>query len=219
MANETIGQVIWSQYEETFPDRYLERSYFDDFKDRMVTEGLDILDIGGGVKGCLSPAQAKRNNAWLLDPFLYKIDAPEGYIAKISDIKGTKPYDLIIMRGSFNYIPPLSLLELKDYLKPGGNIIFNTFIEPTEIFRPYFKKKKFTGYEKTIFVPGPGSSVENGTMWHFLIPEKGKIIQHSFSYYSHNWIKPLFKDMAIQRKTDKNTAIYVIQHSLNEIRI
>jgi len=212
--DDRTENIRWYQYSQTFPDRYLERSYFDDFKDRMVEKDMSILDIGGGVKGSLSQSQARGNSVWLMDPFVS--GCPESYIGKV--VTPDRQYDLIIMRGSFNYLVPLEIIELQKFLKPDGKIIFNTFIQPTEIFRPYFKNKKFTGYEKSIYEPD--GSGERGSIWHFLIPEKGKIIKHRFFYYPHDFITKVgFKDMAIQWKFDKNTAIYVVQHKFEEVKI
>ena len=125
---DPIEKIQWNKYNQLFPDRYLNRSYFDDFKDRMVTENLNILDIGGGVDGSLSSSQAMKNNVWILDPFIYNTPVPRGYTGKISKIQDGGLYDLIIMRGSFNYLVPLEIMDLKKYLKPSGKIIFNTFI-------------------------------------------------------------------------------------------
>lgn len=209
-----LKNINWRTYREVYPDRYLKRSYFDSFIDRMVKSGQTILDIGGGTKGTLTKEQAENNRVWLCDPFIPGV--PEGYRAKDDPPLGA--YDLIIIRGTFNYLHPLHIIGLKDNLKPGGIIIFNTFREPTEIFRQYTKNKKVMGYEKTIFYPRAGG--KDGDLHHYLIPSVGEIIHHIMFYYSNDFISNnLFKGMSVQTRFNGNSAIYVISHEMMEIEI
>ena len=72
VENKIIEQVDWEEYADTFPDRYLDHSRFDDEVKTVLdglagNDGLRVLDIGGGKNGT---AYLDRPNTvvWLLDP-------------------------------------------------------------------------------------------------------------------------------------------------------
>lgn len=202
-------KIDWNKYESVFPDRYLRRTHFDDLKDRMIGEELNILDIGGGIKGSLNKEQAENNGVWLLDPHVEKL--PPAYAGKATWGEPGFEYDLIIARGSFNYLTSGEIRIIPQLLRPGGCFIFNTFLRPTEIYREYTKDGVSAGIEKTLVQRIDDYRTE---VRHFLIPKNGNPVEHVFTHYSDSLIrKSFFRGMNIQSRIIDNTIIYAIQNS------
>jgi len=202
-------KIDWNKYESVFPDRYLRRTLFDNLKDRMVGEELNILDVGGGINGSLNQEQAENNGVWLLDPHVDRL--PPSYAGKVAWRDHEFKYDLIIARGSFNYLTSSEIRIIPQLLREEGCFIFNTFLRPTEIYREYTKNGVLAGIEKTVVQKIDEYRTE---VRHFLIPKNGNPVEHVFTHYSDALIrKSFFRGMNIQSKIIDNTIIYVIQNS------
>jgi len=150
-----IREVDWETYEEVFPDRYLEPSAFDSKVGEIVdhlyvrygTSNFvrSVLDIGGGKSGTryLDQTQFSGGNflsCWLLDPF---VDAPDWMEGSV-DWNTDKQFDLIVCRGSFNYLQRQQIMKIPSMLKSGGVFIFNTFYEPKNGSRRYKNSRSGT---------------------------------------------------------------------------
>ena len=208
-----MDKINWNEYAKTFPDRYIKKGPFDDFISKMVRKAITILDIGGGTTGSLSPEQAYDNMVWLLDPNVTTL--PKGYAGRATWYDPSRKYDLIICRGSFNYLQNMQIRSIPNILTPTGCFIFNTFLEPREIFREYTINGIKAGIEKTVV---QGDSIK--TIHHYLIPHSGHPIHHMFIHYPDQIIsRVFFKGMYVQIKTDGNSAIYAVQQKRNPIDI
>ena len=124
----------WNKYREEFPKRYWEQGLFDEklssMLDSMYKEyGFkSALDVGGGILGTLVLKDfAQHNNVEvdLLDPFISV--KPEWMRNKVNwDTK--ENYDLIVARGSINYLTLEQMAKLKDLMSPSSILIANTFL-------------------------------------------------------------------------------------------
>ena len=195
--------INWNEYRKKFPDRYITEGFFDKEKDLILNscKGKDILDIGGGILGSCNSGQAANNNVWLLDPFIDNI--PSNYKGKIGWDKTDKKFDLIICRGSFNYLTFTQIYSIRNLLKVDGILMFNTFLEAKEIFREYTIKSITSGIEKTVVTETQVAEVK--TVHHYLIPYEGLPIYHTFWHYPDSIIRRvLFKGMNIHQKFPDN---------------
>ena len=201
-------KIDWQKYNEQYPDRYLTDSYFDvknsklmEYMGFIYKTQLVILDIGGGVNGSID--ETKRfNHCYLLDPFIE--NCPQDYISKV-DWNTKLKFDIIICRGSFNYLSEEEIKKIPLMLKSQGVFTFNTFSTPSEIDREYTKSGIVEGREITKFV--------DGVLKHKLMPYHGggEIIEHDIIYYSPDKIQSLYKDYLQIRERNKNTDIYSIR--------
>ena len=176
----------WNKYKETFPDRYMQKSRIDEeINDANVwrmNRSLRILDIGGGKDGTFNKNRAN-DKFYLLDPNITV--APDGYqLISWNELKDEK-FDLIVARGSLNYLIPDELKEIKNHIKPSGMFIGNSFLLPTAINREYTINGIPTGIEKTIYeeVKLVFKPEWKGIIHHELIPFEGEKITHQFYYY------------------------------------
>jgi len=154
---KTIRQIDWEKYEEIYPDRYSDPSVFDgkvhnEIARLLTKAGSDVLNIGGGKSSRLHRAwlamlcrEPKTDpKFWLLDPY---VTCP-GWMESV-DWDTEKQFDLIICRGSFNYLQRQQIIKIPDMLKPGGCFLFNTFYKPKNGSRRYTNTKSGTkGVEK-----------------------------------------------------------------------
>lgn len=156
--------VDWGDYFDTFPNRYLKESKLDFELNKMVSDIMQkeewtrILDVGGGpgftsalrrllIQSIFTDLQVQIR---LLDPFVkmmnYKdemnasIDTEQvdwNHIENISNGSRNSPaqYDLIICRGSLNYLTLDQIEMLSMSVARGGILLANSFAEPVEIER------------------------------------------------------------------------------------
>ena len=176
--------VDWNKYRDFFPERYIKSGYFDEYL--LKIEGvLNILDIGGGING--TEVLNKPNfTVDLLDPFIEK--KPDWMNEKVN-WSTNKIYDLVICRGSLNYLTIDELNSIKSLLVSGGRFIANTFLNhpPDEwISRFYGTVSGLKGNERFRF------NCEKSIIEHELIPEYGESIFHSFFYYSREFYEKMF---------------------------
>jgi hypothetical protein len=202
----------WNTYKEVYPDRYLKPSAFDAKKHQFIEilsflnkrRSLVILDIGGGKNGSIDLDQRKENHCYLLDP--YVVGLPEDYSGVIDWNVNFIKFDVIICRGSFNYLSEQQIKLMPELLKSDGLLIFNTFSKPTTMMRSYTKNGVFAGWEETRYIRS-----EN-IIRHKLIPDDGmSIIEHDMIYYPPDKIEGLFKNRIITKESQKNSDYYIIQ--------
>lgn len=195
-------EIDWSSYEEKFPERYWLPSQFDlileSWMRKCATQEMSLLDVGCGIHGTKSIARWKGVNWFALDPF---VPTPEGYQEASWPLGGAK-FDVIVLRGSINYLTKEQLLELKSALKEGGSLLANTFLtKPDEEWRerPYIDGRGISGIERSRCV--------SGVVQHQLVLEK-EIIDHTFFYYDKAQIETWFEGVDFLNYGKSSSALY-----------
>jgi len=178
---------MWSNYRDTFPTRYIEEGYFDKWLSEEIEDWYinTALDIGGGTEGTQVLNQPNLKVS-LLDPFVDK--KPDWMYDKV-DWDTTNKYDLIVCRGSVNYLTIEQLKKIKTMLNVGGEFIFNTFVNPPPVTwteRPYKTLDGVKGTERSKFNP------DDDTIQHELISENGDKTEHIILYYAPILFKEIF---------------------------
>jgi len=129
-----MNQHDWNKYREEFPARYWQHGIFDEKLLDILKElhpqykFQSALDVGGGVLGTLVLKDFSETygiDVDLLDPFISK--KPD-WIREQVNWDNNNQYDLIIARGSINYLTVEQLSKLKELLSPNGVLIANTFL-------------------------------------------------------------------------------------------
>lgn len=177
-----MTNIDWQTYKDTFPIRYLEKSYFDELLIQQIKNNnpLSILDIGGNT----GTETIKEFNILvdLLDPFVSK---PEWIHQQIS-WQSPKTYDLVFARNCINYLTIEELKIIPKFLNKNAVFIVNTFTTPpsanwTE--REYQTQSGLKGTERF--------RLKDNKIEHILIYQDIQI-EHSFFYYSLNDWKEYF---------------------------
>ncbi len=196
--------VDWNNYNELFPDRYLNKSNFDIFVNKEIKSlssrskrKINLLEIGSNKKIRYLDKKFV-NNYYILDKFVK---------VKNKDVKqiGEKDLqkidvDLIIIRGTFNYLNKIEIINIKKIiLKNKCKLIFNTFNSPSSVNRQYINKNskglEISDYDK-----------KNKIINHYLYPKgKNYYIKHSFFYYDNKEIKELFKGLKFNQMKEGNS--------------
>ena len=165
--------------------KYLNKSYFDNIIEKTVNSfknsNIKVLDLGGGKLGtqCLKKDNIK---AYLLDPNIENI--PEWmYNFTWFD---NEDFDLIIARGSLNYLNDTLIKNTLTNLKTKGIFIANSFLDaPEPRVRRYKNSNSDTVGTERINVDynKEGKKI----IKHELIPMNGdEIIKHEFFVYTIN---------------------------------
>lgn len=189
MAN-LDNNLNWNNYRNDFPDRYWKSGHFDELlNDFLINNNFKTcLDVGGGFYG----TEVLKNHQLIvsfLDPNIDK--KPDWMFEKIDWDNLNKKYDLIVCRGSMNYLDKRCFELLKNSLNKDGFIIANTFLNPpsnTFTEREIINGNKEIGVEKV--------RLNDNKVEHFLI-YSNKIIEHFFYYYSKNDYDFIFPDNKI----------------------
>lgn len=196
----------WNSYRDQFPVRYWQHGAFDEKLLSMLNDlhtacqFKSALDVGGGVFGTIILKEFAKQNFFpvdLLDPFISV--KPEG-IRKQINWNNNEQYDLIVARGSINYLTLTQIQKLKEMIKPGGIFIANTFLNPPtaewserEAINTHGEK----GKERSRLI---GNTIEH----QLIFPEY--TISHNFFYYSPEQYKKVFCDLEIENYS-KNSFI------------
>ena len=154
--------VDWNNYKTTFPERYLKESRLDFELHNIISDILinkkcvKILDVGGGPN--LTPALNRLFSddkvlIELLDP--YCIVNPNlgnniqqtswDYIKRNVAPQGKyshEPYDLIVLRGSINYLTLEEINTIYNCIACNGILIANSFAEPKAMDRICYNKEE-----------------------------------------------------------------------------
>jgi hypothetical protein len=150
-----VNSPDWEQYDQTFPTRYLKKGALDTWLEEWVHNHgpvPTILDIGGGIEG----TEALRNlsEVWALDTGVAK--APKDQIKTTWEEVPQRHFDLVVLRGSINYLSLDELEKLPHLPRSGGLVVFNTFLEPRDMTRPFENKAGQRGQESSKFDPRTG---------------------------------------------------------------
>jgi SAM-dependent methyltransferase len=201
-----MKKIDWETYKDIYPDRYIQRSPFDDKVSSYISMinflsqmPILILEIGGGINGSISEEYSKYNHCYLLDPFIP--NCPEEYIDKVNWDTNFK-FDLIVCRGAFNYLSIDEIKSIVGLLKPKGLFIFNTFSSPSEGTRTYKKDGIQAGFEKTI--------LEKNILKHELHRDNGDIVWHDIIFYTTSEIEGFFEHSLITKESNNNSD-YIIR--------
>jgi len=209
--------VGWNKYQEQFPTRYtrygeIDRIFISKIAN-LTPENNVILDVGGGVNGSIAIRSfAKPYDAPapiiadILDPYISGI--PQWYRNKVSyDDLGM--YDLIIARGSINYLSPDEICKVISSLKRNGSFIANTFLN-----RPS------TEWREREVINGKGeigieaSRCDGDWVYHKLTFQSYSI-EHKFHYYTIDQFREMIgpKLQVIDYTNTSSIIIYLDQSS------
>jgi len=176
-----VKEVDWEEYRRLFPDQYFRHSENDSTVETHVLDEtvmgrvLKVLDVGGGVLGTRA-LRSEYTQVYSLDPNIEY--APAGTTKVGWGNLGTKEYDLVVARGSFNYLTELEIRALKASLVLGGMLLFNTFVLPKEVSRPFSNiAKNIYGVERTTI------NRELGLITHELETQEAAY-RHTFNFHS-----------------------------------
>lgn len=193
--------IDWTSYWHTFPDRYLKLSEFDSVVSELgslyVKEMKEItaLDVGGGL-GTQGLHQAGIK-AYLADPYMSAPLWMQGNYRSVLDVENK--FDLIVARGSFNYLEPAEISRIPLLLKGKGVFLFNTFSTPRSGERRYKNSaSNIEGLERFV--------VEDKKVLHELIPDNGEPIRHSFFVYTTKEIEMMLAGCHVSfKRIGRNT--------------
>ena len=205
--NKLINKnVDWNNYRLTFPKRYLKDSKLDFELHKIISDILingkycKILDVGGGPDLTTALHRLFNNDKIvinLLDP-----NCTINPILTVDNIRQTTwdniernvvplhdPYDLIVLRGSINYLTLEQISLLEECLAVGGILIANSFAEPTEMDRICFN------YDNTItgreicepFMNGEQTIMRHSVSWN----NEEKIVHDFYYHYPINVVRYL----------------------------
>lgn len=200
----------WNKYREEFPKRYWEHGIFDEKLSTMLEamhkeyQFKSGLDVGGGLLGTLALKEfAQHNNVEvdLLDPFISV--KPEWMRNKVDwDINGQ--YDLIVARGSINYLTLEQMAKLKSLMSPSSILIANTFLNaPSSQWseREVTNLQGEKGIERSRLV---GNIIE-----HEITFSKYKHL-HTFFYYPVEEFQKVWKNIEIINYA-KNSSLIIVK--------
>jgi len=181
VGEKPVKKVDWGEYRRLFPDQYFRHSEFDSIvktcllEEAVAGKVVRVLDVGGGVLGTQA-LQGVHTQVWSLDPNVEY--APMGATKVEWRDLGTREYDFVVARGSFNYLTELEIRALRVSLVLGGTLLFNTFVLPKEITRPFSNiAKSIYGVERTVV------NRELGLIEHEL-ETPDAIYRHTFNFHS-----------------------------------
>jgi hypothetical protein len=176
----------WNKYRETFPNRYWGWGEID----KIIQDQYDligpktILDVGGGAYGtdCLrNMVQRDGVKMYLCDPNIEK--CPDWMVSNISlslACHQEEKFDLVIMRGSLNFLMPWEIRQA-EYI--GKNLIANTFRNcPSDRWEAR-NNGDFIELYRSLRKQYP-AVIEN-----ILVKDDNTVIEHSFYYYSEKELK------------------------------
>lgn len=190
----------WNLYRDQFPTRYWEIGSFDEKLIHRLNSYVlnynpkNCLDIGCGALGTLVLKEFSQNHnisVDMLDPFINL--KPNWMNKQISWNNIPKNYyDILVLRGSINYLSIEQLISCKNSLKYNGILIANTFLkEPSENWRERKVKnlKGEEGIEK--------SRLFNGKVQHQIIFDD-YFVEHEFYYYSKEKYMKIFDQIKFE---------------------
>lgn len=197
-------KLDWNEYTSWYSDRYIKPSESDSIIYDKLPKHIDTaIDVGGGVRGTY---YLKADKHLLLDPYV------KSSLQTIDwDDVNPNCADVIIARGSINYLTEQEIKKLIKALRGGGVFAFNTFATPKTGRRRYFNSYSGSGVEYYKFVEDIG---EYGSIEHTLEPDmtNWKIV-HTFYYYPHKVFLNLALDECCSLTTvhNNNTDIHFVR--------
>lgn len=225
--------VDWNEYKNTFPIRYIAReSKLDTELHKIISDIIEkrnfckILDVGGGPEFTI--ALHRIINEWkfdcqgelyLLDPFVTMKETADfcrqidwDYIKYNEDFGYKEKFDLIVMRGSMNYLTLPEINTISNVLNYDGILIANSFALPKNISREIE-----TAYSKGKETCEIMTTPDGIRMFHRLeIILDGKTFEHEFYYHG-----PFEVVDAMENRVDisfygSNSVLYKQTRKLNE---
>lgn len=192
-SKRTIHRIDWNEYSQIFPLHYVEPSGSDITMKWVLSKEKPgkAVDVGGGVNG--TPYLIDwADDYTLLDPFvqskLLNITWNDLYSSRV---RGNS-FDVILARGSINYLSEDLIATLADTIVKGGIFVFNTFINPpSDKMERKYTSKVGKGIERAELVRGGPF----GKVRHELSPDdEDYSIIHTFHYYPISLFKEVLGD-------------------------
>lgn len=203
---KTYQKINWQSYAETFPSKYVNHTKSDESVEKtinMLPNG-SALDVGGGVSGT-EYLKEWAVDYYLLDPYVRSSERQVSWL----EVKNRK-FDIILARGSFNYLSITEITTLLECIGERGAFFFNTFLTPKTGSRRY-SSVSGQGIESFKFVSGKPF----GKIIHTLAPDDSDVlIRHEFYYYPTEFLESIFKEHKIKWSLTKtnNTGLYMCRH-------
>ena len=207
-------KVDWNLYREQFPARYWEEGEFDERLEQFfgqVGKVSTALDIGGGVLGTRALKDFARRRQLvcdLLDPYVAAL--PEHFQSARSweDI-GPRQYDVLVARGSINYLSVEQLRVVRGVMSPGGCFVANTFLKAPStqlVRRKAFNAKGQEGFEESQLI---GNVVHHRVVFGEGLPEgQGYDVSHTFFFHPLETYQAIFPNLQVTTY-GKNSAMLV----------
>lgn len=171
-----IQTIDWTTYADMFPERYTQESILDWFIRSFLErnqEPMKVLDIGGG-RGTevLNQPHVK---AWLQDPNMETLSSwMAGKVNGFYEAQHAAPFDLVVARGSLNYLSPEEIIKIPSL---GTRFIANTFKEPPPT---KWKRRLYTGMTSGM---EEVRLISTYRVEHILRPLIGNPIRHEFWWH------------------------------------
>lgn len=202
----------WNKYRDFFPDRYWKIGEVDNFFLKKINElnieRKNLLDVGGGALGTEVLKNMFKKHV-LLDPNIMNVPNYINENVTFQKLKFNKEkFDVIVARGSINYLNEWEIKQLKELRNENGLIIFNTFCEPPS---ENWNKKVYETNGMKIEESARFNSEKN-IVEHELIANNKKIV-HTFNYYSEAHFKKILGENLESFKYGKNSVIYYLKNN------
>lgn len=190
--NKTIAND-WNFYRTKFPTRYWQRSEFDEVIEQKISSLIDesgkkellILDVGGGIHGTEAifntyDYAAKKGvliKTDFLDPFIEEKPIWSNERVTWTE-KFQDKYDMVICRGSINYLSEENISTLIGALKSSGVFLSNTFLkEPS----PNWSQREVINWSGSLGVER--ARLKGNIVEHEIVFKDYRIV-HQFNFYS-----------------------------------
>ena len=203
----------WNTYKDVFPVRYLQHSAFDDLVIQFTLgqNPVKTLDVGGGIDGT-QVLKGVSGLIYLLDPFIDNY--PHWMAGNLGWDTELRNFDLIVCRGSINYLTRDQIRSLRGKMRPGGFLLANTFLKAPmrDSERPFTTASGVRGLELSRikgFVDKTGG--DDLIVGHRLEFESGPVreISHQFFYYPESTYESLLPGTIVRpRGTNSADLIY-----------
>lgn len=190
--------VDWTKYRQTFPKRYTKPGLLDntleallDLRPRRSPKPIEVLDVGGGEGTPVLKKYAARGvDTWLLDPAVPPASWMCGSITWKQFLETPSTiYDIIVCRGSLNYL----LLSYIEKLFPRCDVfIANTFIHPPPDAWSSRSVEESDDVERFRFRP------DTRTVEHELVTDNG-VICHSFWWHKETDLRAVLPGAHFQK--------------------
>lgn len=203
----------WNLYREQFPSRYWALGEFDEklkhlLEQKHLSQTIHkALDVGGGVLGTTILKNFVSKNhitTDLLDPFIANKPEHIHQLFNWENIGTNRTYDVIVARGSINYLTVKQIDALQKMLNHGGSLYANTFLQApstTLTSKEVFNINGDKGIEQS-------QLIENVVHHRIIFPEYD--ISHKFFYYSLHEYEKIFSNLTVINY-GKNSALLIFK--------
>lgn len=201
----------WNKYREQFPARYWDEGEFDERLTHLLTDQHSTkqihhaLDVGGGANGTTALKKFALKNQIkidMLDPFIENKPEHINHLLNWENIGTNKLYDVIVARGSINYLTLLQIEGLQKMLNKGGFLYANTFLQApstTLTSKEVFNINGTKGIEQS-------QLIDNRVKHRLIFPDYD--ISHSFFYYPLSTYEQVLPNLTTTNY-GKNSAILI----------